>query len=102
MVVVQFQTTGDPADFNKLIRIEDSLIQGFSQNNLAIVDGHDFGSGTMNIIIKPRRSPEDAVTIVKAYLKHHEVLDKAVIAIRQRNGQHLVVWPHSYDSDFTY
>jgi len=41
-LIVQFRTSGDVADFDWLVKIEEALEQGFSQNGKAVVDGHDF------------------------------------------------------------
>ena len=44
-LIIQFKTAGGVDEFDWLIKIEDALIQAFSQNGTATVDGHDFGSG---------------------------------------------------------
>jgi hypothetical protein len=48
-LIIQFRCSGDVSEFDWLTRIEDALIQGFSQNHKAIVDGHDFGPGTTDL-----------------------------------------------------
>ena len=100
-LIVQFKTNGAVEDFDWLIKIEDALIQAFSQNNKAKVDGHDFGAGDMNIFIFPRGSWRHAFEILTAHLKHQQALPRAVIILRKKNEQYSVVWPVGYTGDFT-
>jgi hypothetical protein len=99
-LIIQFRCSGAVSEFDWLIRIEDALIQGFSQNNKAIVDGHDFGSGTMNIFLFPKRGWESAIEIVKVYLKFHGALDRALIIKRSKTERYSVVWPEKYTGEF--
>ncbi len=48
-LVLQFKTGGDLDSFDRLIRFEEKLITIVGKT--AKVDGHDFGSGGMNIFI---------------------------------------------------
>jgi hypothetical protein len=99
-LIIQFRCSGDVSELEWLIRIEDALIQGFSQNNKAIVDGHDFGSGTMNIFLFPNQGWGSAIEIVKAYLKLHGALDRALIIKRSKTERYSVVWPEKYTGEF--
>ncbi|MEZ6142652.1 MAG: hypothetical protein R3B84_18990 [Zavarzinella sp.] len=99
-IILQFKTDGALGDWDRLIALEDTLIQAFSQNDLAMVDGHDFGNGTANIFIFPRGSWKSALTIIMAYLKHHNALDKVLIIIRCKSGTYEVVWPEGFDGEF--
>jgi hypothetical protein len=101
-LIVQFQTDGRPEDYDGLISIEDALIQAFAQNGAAEVDGHDFGSGTMNIFVFRRDSWARVIEIVTAHLKHHGVLERATIAKRLASGSHVIVWPARADGEFHY
>jgi len=47
-LVLQFSTTRHE-DFHRLIELEDRLIETIGDGH--VVDGHDFGSGEMNIFI---------------------------------------------------
>lgn len=48
---VVLQLPGSSAeDFDDLVLLEESLIEGFRRTP-HVIDGHDFGSGTMNIFI---------------------------------------------------
>ena len=63
-LIIQFRCSGDTSELDWLNRIEDLLIQGFSQNSKGIVDGHDFGSGTMSIFLFPTQGWAAAIEIV--------------------------------------
>ena len=85
-IIVQYKTGGSIDEYDWLIRLEDALIQAFAQNNKAKVDGHDFGSGNMNIFIFPKRSWHDAFDILKAHLKHHDALRRSIVILRRKSG----------------
>jgi hypothetical protein len=99
-LIIQFRCSGDVSEFDWLVRIEDALIQGFSRNRKADVDGHDFGSGTMNIFLFPKQGWASAIEIVKAYLRLHGALDRAVIIKRSKAERYSVVWPEGYTGEF--
>jgi hypothetical protein len=99
-LILQFDTSGAVADLDWLIHIEHILIQGFSQNGSAHVDGHDFGSGKMSIYLFPTRGWTAAIEIVKAYLSRHGALDRGLIIKRLKSGRYKVVWPENYTGDF--
>ncbi len=48
-LVLQFVTSEDLDSYDKLIRFEEALISLLGRS--AVVDGHDFGAGEMNIFI---------------------------------------------------
>ena len=99
-LIIQFQCSGSLAEFDWLVGIEEVLIQGFSQNDHAIVDGHDFGVGTMNIFIFPKGGWSATIDVVKAYLKHRKALDRAIIIKRSKTERYTVVWPENYTGEF--
>lgn len=99
-LIIQLST--DEVGIDELHSIEDTLIQAFSQNNLAIVDGHDFGSGECNIFIYPKGPWEPVIERVFAFLKLRRALHKAVIAKRFKvTERYQVVWPESYGGHFS-
>jgi hypothetical protein len=49
MLVLQFDSNSETDDFEDLIALEDTLI--VSLGNTSEVDGHDLGSGEMNIFV---------------------------------------------------
>ncbi len=99
-LIVQFKTDGSTADFDRLIEIEDALIQGFAQNDKAEVDGHDMGGSTMNIFVIPKGSWSAATEIVMAHLKRRGDLKDATIAKRKKSGSYAVVWPSDFKGVF--
>jgi hypothetical protein len=64
-LIVQFPST-IVSPFDRVVEIEDSLIQGFAQNRTATVDGHDFGISA-NIFIYPKSTWDRPIEIVLAY-----------------------------------
>jgi hypothetical protein len=100
-IIVQYKTTGEIDTFDWLIKLEEALIQAFAQNRKAIVDGHDFGSGEMNLFIFPTRSWRAAFEILKAHLGHHHALHQAIIVLRRKNGAYLPLWPEGYTGKFS-
>ncbi len=99
-IIVQFKADGAVGNWDRLIGLEDTLIQAFSQNRHAVVDGHDFGNGTANIFIVPHGPWDPAITVIKAYLKHRGVLDEAIIIKRRKSGTYEVAWPEGFDGEF--
>jgi hypothetical protein len=99
-IIVQFKMDGAMGDRDRLIGLEDTLIQAFSQNGHAIVDGHDFGNGTANIFIFPIGQWDSAITIIKAYLTRHNALDEALIIKRRKSGTYEVAWPEDFAGEF--
>jgi hypothetical protein len=99
-VIVQFQC-GQPEDFDRLIPLEESLIQAFAQRNpFAEVDGHDVGEGRFNIFIKPLGTWGPVLERVEALLKLRGVWKQAVVAKRLKSEKYVVVWPKDYGGEF--
>jgi hypothetical protein len=71
------------ADFDDLVRMEVELERSLSEH--AIVDGHDFGSGEMNIFIETDQ-PERTFTEVQAVLGHWPRWDDVRAAHREASG----------------
>lgn len=70
-LVLQFATGEDLDSFDRLIRFEEELISVFGKT--AKVDGHDFGSGEMNIFILT----EDPVATFTLVQQTHESIRPA-------------------------
>jgi hypothetical protein len=84
-----------------LIEVEDTLIQAFSQNKFAEVDGHDIGQGRFNIYIYPKDTWRPVIERVQAFLKLRGVLNKAIIAKRLKSSdKFVVVWPEPFSGEF--
>ena len=99
-IIIQFKTTGAVEEFDWLIKIEDALSQGFAQNGKAVVDGHDFGSGNMNIFIFPNGGWSAAIDIALACLRRLGALDRAVIIKRSKTERYTVAWPTQFTGEF--
>lgn len=88
-------------DWDALVHVEETLIQAFSQNNCAVVDGHDAGQGKFNIFIYPKGAWAPVLERVYAFLKLRGVLHKAVIAKRLKVSEKIVVvWPEGFEGKF--
>src|SRR5688572_8890802 len=77
-------------DFNLLIELENTLIENLAKRHL--VDGHDFGSGAMNIFILTERLDE-ALTTSKRILQAKGLLSKARIMYRYPSEDYIILWP---------
>ena len=74
-----------------MIRIEDALRTGIG--NDAAVDGHDAGSGEMNIFLLTD-DPNRAFQEVKKVLESLRATDTLRAAFRERTGDdYRIVWP---------
>lgn len=97
-LIIQFPAGRVPS-FERVVEIEDALIQAFQQNGAAVVDGHDFG-GTANIFIFPTASWDRCIEIVLAYLKRKGALEEVLVIKRLKSGTYQVVWPRGYAGEY--
>lgn len=68
--------------------------------SVAKVDGHDCGSGEMNIFIYTDE-PENVFEIIKKALAQYKSFSHLVAAFRERTGeQYKVLWPVGYEKPF--
>jgi len=78
-------------DFDALVEIEDALIANLSGESE--VDGHDAGSGEMNIFVMTDR-PQSAFDEVKAILASRELWLSIRAAYREVTGSdYTILWP---------
>ena len=96
-LVLQFDAS-NIEDFDQVIEIENSTTDVLG--NAHVVDGHDFGSGEMNIFIHTDK-PNDAFEIIKTKLV--PTMGKEMkAAYRELSGEnYTVLWPEGYVGDFT-
>ena len=91
-LVLQF-TAASLEDFDRLVELEDDLIRGL--DDVATVDGHDFGLGEFNIFVL---TDHPAESFDKA---HRIVINEGVqnamrSAYREVHGENYVIlWPSS-------
>jgi hypothetical protein len=80
-------------DYDRLIEIENALAENLSSRSE--VDGHDAGSGEMNIFIHTD-DPKRAFNEVKAVLCSRNFWDSARIAYREgTRSEYTILWPES-------
>jgi len=100
-LIIQFTTSGEPADLELLFGFSESLSAGLIRNRSGEVDGNDFGEGRMNVFVYPRTGYLSAcVDAVKAYLKYHKLLHRGIIVRRTKSENHHVLWPEGYDGNY--
>jgi hypothetical protein len=89
-LVIQFHpTTG--LDFDKLVSIEDALIDELGDS--ASVDGHDIGSGEFNIFIFTD-SPSGSFQRVQKLLQRVKPDGAMNVAYRDADGKgYVILWP---------
>jgi len=89
-LVLQFSASS-MAEFDRLVSLETKLLE--TLDDTAVVDGHDFGSGTFNIFVLTN---EPTATFTQA---HQVILDEAIpnelrSAYREATGvDYVILWP---------
>jgi hypothetical protein len=90
LLVLQWPASS-PADFDELVEMEDALYSRLS--DAGSVDGHDFGSGEMNIFIFTER-PTEAFAEVQEILGDRPTWASLRAAFREANGEtYSLLWP---------
>lgn len=83
-------------DFDAMIEVEDKLIDGLSANS--DVDGHDAGSGELNIFIRTD-DPKRAFEEVKAILGSCDFWIDARVAYREvEKNDYTILWPKNLNT----
>lgn len=78
-------------DYDAMIWIEEALVKGIG--NIAIVDGHDVGSGEVNIFLFTDH-PEQAFEKIKRILGSRDFTIGLRVAFRERAGsEYQPLWP---------
>jgi hypothetical protein len=90
ILVLQWPGSAE-ADFEALIEMEDALESNFG--DAGSVDGHDFGSGEMNIFIGTDQ-PIEAFATARTILSDWPHWSEVRAAFRSANGEaYDVLWP---------
>lgn len=90
ILVLQWPGSSE-AEFDELIEIEDELEKALADS--ATVDGHDFGSGEMNIFIETDQ-PSRTFATAQEVLSHRPSWADVRAAYREAAGdQYTVLWP---------
>ena len=96
-LVLQFPANS-LADYDEMIALEDELIEALGES--AKVDGHDCGSGEMNIFVhtdEPTRTFERIHPVVA----NREMFQHFVAVYREFSAEeYRVLWPAGFDTRF--
>jgi hypothetical protein len=83
---------GSLADYDRLIAIEDRVIAALLRDD-GEVDGHDMGSGEMNIFVRTD-APGRAFEHIHRILADEHLSETVRVAYRRTDGeQYTVLWP---------
>jgi hypothetical protein len=86
------------ADYDEMIALEDGLIEKLGSS--AKVDGHDCGSGEMNIFIHTDE-PKKIFETIRPVVAKRKLIENPVAAYRERTGEdYTVVWPIGFLKQF--
>jgi hypothetical protein len=97
-LVLQWRTT-DPSDFDHLIYFENTLETRLGRR-LGKVDGHDIGSGEMNIFIFTD-NPEKAFSECRSLIRSSRLVSGLSAAYRPIDGEEYVrLWPEGSTDSF--
>ena len=95
-LVLQFEASNID-EFDQLVELEDSFENVLGESHE--VDGHDFGSGEMNIFIHTNE-PKEAFEIIKNKLIPTMGKDFTA-AFRELSGEnYTVLWPEGFSGGF--
>jgi hypothetical protein len=102
-VVIQFKIDGmgTKLDMDREQLIEGLMNECLGWTGLGNCDGHDIGSGTLNIFCDVVDGPASEQIVIDC-LKENRQLDGAVIALRERVGDesYIVFWPKDFVGEF--
>lgn len=93
LLVLQWSSDSSTQDYDQLIEIEELLMEKLSDNEE--VDGHDIGSGEMNIFIYTD-DPAESFQRVKTILENHKMWPPIRIAYRELTSDAFtILWPQN-------
>ena len=100
-LVLQFRVEGHgtTADLDRLIEIEEKLDGALQRNRTGYVDGHDIGSGEMNLFLIVE-SWKHGIWFMEQYLANVPWAKDAVLAKDNRDGSFEVIWPKNFNGAF--
>jgi hypothetical protein len=86
------------ADYDGMITLEEQLTKALGSS--AEVDGHDSGSGEMNIFIHTDE-PEKTFKRIRDVVAKREFFPNLVAAYRELSGEeYTILWPIGFDKQF--
>jgi hypothetical protein len=99
-LVLQFQGDDDET-LDKVIDLEDRLIEALEGSATAEVDGHEPGDGVINLILLARNAAKVWEKIEPIVEGASDELDINAVAFRALNGDDFtVLWPVDYEGEF--
>ena len=96
-LVLQFRAT-TIEDFDKLIDLEDSLIKALGRSH--DVDGHDFGTGEMNIFVFTE-NPQAAFGLSKEVLRDDDLRNLKAAFRQVGTDDYQSIWPEGASEPFS-
>jgi hypothetical protein len=99
-LVLQFQ--GDDDDtLDKVIALEDRLIEALDGSTAAEVDGHEPGEGVINLVLLAKNAAKVWEKIEPIVEDASDELDINAVAFRALNSEEFTVfWPVDYEGEF--
>jgi hypothetical protein len=99
-LVLQFQ--GDDDDtLDKVIALEDRLIEALDGSTAAEVDGHEPGDGVINLVLLAKNAAKVWEKIEPIVEDASDELDMNAVAFRDINAEDFtVLWPVDYEGEF--
>jgi hypothetical protein len=99
-LVLQFQ--GDDDDtLEKVIELEDRLIDALAGSTAVEVDGHEPGDGVTNLILLAKNAAKVWEKIEPIVEDASDELDVNAVAFRTLNSEEFtVLWPVDYEGEF--
>jgi hypothetical protein len=100
-LVLQFRVTdhGSLADFDRLVDIEDELDDAIQLDAVGYVDGHDMGSGEMNLFIIVK-DWDTGTAFLEKYIRQQSWANDAVLAKENEDDTYVVIWPKDFKGEF--
>lgn len=95
-LVIQFAASS-VEDFDAMVELEDEIENILGSDH--VLDGHDIGSGEMNIFIHTN-DPSQALSLIKTTERLNN-FENFVAAFREfKNETYEVLWPKNYEREF--
>lgn len=86
------------ADYDEMVALEGELIEQLGST--AEVDGHDCGSGEMNIFIHTH-DPKNTFEMIRLVVAKRKLIENIVAAYREGTGDdYTVIWPIGFTKQF--
>ena len=99
-LVLQFQGEDDET-LDKVIALEDRLIEAFDGSTTAEVDGHEPGEGVINLVLIAKNAAKLWEKIEPIVEAASDELDINAVAFRNLDAEEFtVLWPADYEGEF--